>query len=161
MPERYPTADLALPYHAIPRVDEAFVVGPASYVDLLLPSTANHRARLRLHDITERWIQAIDLSAHAGYVPEGDALLEAPYGAFDTFELDETFIVGRDHNPDNLPALNSLTVSREHLGLRVSLGSCGLILAIKDLGSHNGTEIIPNDTLTPYPQLADSATVSR
>ena len=137
------------------------MVGPDSYIDLLLPSTANHRARLRLHDITELWIQAIDHSAHPGYAPEGDALLEAPYGAFDTFELDETFIIGRDHNPDNLSALNSLTVSREHLSLRVSLGSCGLILAIKDLGSHNGTEIVTNDTLVPYLRLEDRVAISR
>ena len=114
-----------------------------------------------MHDITDRWIRAVDLSAYPGYAPEGDALLEAPYGAFDTFELDEDFIVGRDHNPDNLPALNTLTISREQLSLRVSLGERGLMLAIKDLGSRNGTEIVRNDTLTPYVPLEDIVATNR
>ena len=161
MSEQYPTADLALPYHAIPRVDQQFVVDQDSYLDVMLPSTTNHLARLRLHDINDRWIQAIDLSAHQGYVPEGEALLSAPHGAFDSFDLDEEFVIGRDHNPDNLPVLNSLTVSRAHLSLRVSLGECGLILAIKDLSSHNGTEIVMNETLRPYVRPTEDIILSR
>lgn len=161
MSEHFPTSDLALPYHAIPRIDEQFVVNPESHVDILLPGTINDRARLRLHDINDRWIQAIDLSAYRGYAPEGEALMQAPHGAFDDFELGEEFVIGRDHNPDNLPCLDSLTVSREHLRITVSLGEHGIVLAIKDLGSRNGTEIVMNDTLTRCTQPVEELTLSR
>lgn len=147
MSEQFQTSDLALPYHAIKRVDQQFLVTPESYIDIMLPSTANNDARLRLHDINDRWIRAIDLSAYSGYIPEDDSIYDSPQGAFDNFELGQEFIVGRDHNPDNLPSLSSMTVSREHLSLCLSIGAKSLQLAIKDLGSHNGTEIIPNPTV--------------
>lgn len=150
MSEQFKTADLALPYHTIPRIDERFMLQEDSYVDILLPSMGNEPSRLRLHDIHERWIRAIDLSAYIGYLPEADDMTDAPYGAFDDFELGEEFFIGRDHNPNHLPVLDKKTVSRSHLGITLSIGECGLILALKDLGSHNGTEIVRNNTLQPF-----------
>lgn len=150
MSESLGTADFALSYQTIPRVNERFIMEPNSYVDVMLPSSANERSRLRLYDVNDRWIRAVDLSAYPYRIPEDDDLLEAHYGAFDTFELNEEIVVGREHNPDNLPILNKNVISRRHFSLAVSLGNRGIILAIKDINSHNGTEVLMNDTIVPY-----------
>lgn len=150
MIEQLGTADLALQYSAIPRVDQHLIMEPNSYVDVMLPSTANHQSRLRLYDVNTRWIRAVDLSEFPYRVPEDDQLLAAPHGLFDEFEFGEEIVVGRENNPDNLPILSKNVISRAHFSLAVSLGNRGIILAIKDLGSHNGTEILMNETLTPY-----------
>lgn len=150
MSEHFPTADFDLPYQPIPRVDERFVMEPESYVDLLLPSDANSRSRLRLFDVNDRWIRAVDLSAYPeNCIPSPAGMHDAPQGAFDDFELDYPFFIGRHYNPDNLPILANLTVSREHLSLTVSLGSRGVMLAIRDLHSRNGTVHVKNGSYTP------------
>lgn len=150
MSENFGTADLEMPYHAIPRVDSHLIMEPDSYVDVLLPSTANLQSKLRLYDVNSRWIRAIDLSDYPYRLPEDDRLLDAPHVVFDEFELGEEIIIGREHNPGNLPILNKNVVSRRHFSLAVSLGNRGIILAIKDLGSHNGTEIAMNNSFTLY-----------
>ena len=150
MSENYPTTDLALSYERVPRVDSSFVVTDESYVDLLLPrENSDERSRLRIFDINERWIRAVDLSEfYRVPEPDDERFFNAPHAAYDTFELGEEFFIGRHYNPDNLPILNKNVISRKHVGLTLKLGECGLILAVRDtFFSHNGTEIVPNDTL--------------
>lgn len=146
MSVNFGTADLEMPYHAIPRVDRRLIMEPESYVDVMLPSTANIQSRLRLYDVNPRWIRAVDLSDYPYRLPDDIEGLDAPRTVFDEFELDEEIIIGREHNPDNLPILDKNVISRRHFSLAVSLGNRGVILAIKDLGSHNGTEIAMNET---------------
>lgn len=150
MSDNIRTADLAFPLEPLPRLNEAFYVDENSYVDLMLPSngSGSERARLRLYDFTDRWIRAADFSGFR-FVPEHDdpEFFTAPHATFDDFELGEPFAIGRHHNPDNLPILNKNVVSRVQLSITVSLGHRGLLLALHDHASHNGTELIMNDTL--------------
>lgn len=150
MSENSNTADLALSYQPIPRLNEAFYVDESSYVDLMLPSSGSgsERSRLRLYDINDRWIKAVDLSG-LRFVPEHDepAFLDAPHSVLDNFELDQPFALGRHHNPDNLPILNKNVVSRSHIEITLRMGHHGLILALLDLSSHNGTDLVDNETI--------------
>lgn len=147
-------------YSRIERInDRILVTDDTQALDLLLPhyglSTHNgltvgalfNFKALRLNRIDDRSMVASDLSFIAGdhreTSPPMGVEYDAPFTPIDLFE-NEPIILGRDtrFNPDNLDILADSRVSRQHLKITPSLGEKGLLLAILDSGSMNGSRLL-------------------
>lgn len=150
-------------YAVIERInDHVLITDDTQAIDLLLPhyGLSTHRGialgasfdfkTLRLNRIDDRSMVASDLSFvpgdHREILPQLGAEYDAPYMPIDLIE-DEPVVLGRDpqYNLNHLDILADARVSRRHIKLTPSLGEKGLMLAIRDSGSMNGSSLLVHE----------------
>ena len=143
-----------LGYSAPERVNETVLIDDdVSHIDILLPQNREEwrdgfhwinvvRKSLRVSRIDERSLVLSDLSAfdgsHDAAPPAPESEFGAPYDVMDIIP-EEDYVLGREHNPADLPILRSEVVSRRHLVITPYLGETGLLLAFRDTSSVNGS----------------------
>lgn len=156
----------ALAYGKIPRMNDVVSIDTdapnVAHIDIMLPNGFNSAWKaLRLHRIDTRSLVVSDLSSlsteHELDFPVSDT--DFPSMVVDLFP-DEEMVFGRNHNPEHLPILDTVVISRRHFALRPAIGEAGLMLALYDLQSHNGSILRKNPQSEPHNEslFADSVT---